>query len=379
MNSGSNDFLAALMRNKPMIIFSIFVCCAIAASSYKFLQKNYKVTATISLETSYFQVPLVSGFLPEVSDTQELRAQRDALIHRALNHDFLTELNNQYHLIKPAIAQAPTIVSTYDLDLLSKRFEIIPSSPSSFVVSFIAHDPEQGYAVVQQFVNHLKTLMTDERRSHLLDLHDAIQDQLESLTFGSGGNESANPILSVRPDLVEHRAEKIQAEIETLKSTYSEKHPKIAELKRQLDQLSRFMTPHSEAVAAPARTDTFSEVHVDPASKDLFDDLLRKYRYLEVVMYMDQENKNQYLNYLSEPYVPRTPIWPKLPLLLSWGAAAGFLLGSALSLLKEMPKSRVRVLNNEISPDQTIHTPITPDLLGLETSGERAYGRVHSA
>jgi uncharacterized protein involved in exopolysaccharide biosynthesis len=342
----ANSYLVQLKKNKMMVLNTVGICCAISLGSYFVLPKNYKVSTSIALQTQYFQLPLISGFMPETSDPAELRSKREALMHLALNQKFLGEIADKYKLVKD-----PS--NSFEIELLSKKFEIIPSGPSSFVVSFSAKEPQLAYQVLQDFLAHLRNVMTEERKTLLLNLHDAIQEQLETISVGKQG-ETASAILASRPDLVQRQIIKIQNQIETLKSSYSETHPRIAALKEQLAQLSQYNSKSNGPESAPSMStaDVFTGAQVDPASKELFDDLIRKYRYLEVVIYMDQQNKDQYVSFLDEPYVPRSPTFPKLPLLMTWGIALGFLIGSVRVLLKALPRGlgkRFSVVSSESS------------------------------
>ncbi|MBC7397840.1 MAG: hypothetical protein H7333_10400 [Bdellovibrionales bacterium] len=324
-----NDYFNTLLQHKKRILNCIGVCTLLALGSYFVLPKTYKVSSMISLQTQYFQLPLVSGFLPETMDPQELKAKREALLHLAMNQQFLSQMATRYKLIKD-----PT--NSHDLELLAKKLEIIPNGSSAFIVNFTAKDPNVAYQVLQEFISHLQSIMTTERHTLLLNLHDAIQEQLETIAFGKPG-DTPNAIYAARPDLVQQRMDKIQSEIATLKASYSEKHPRITALKDQLTQLAQFNKPFSDSSPPAAKGDMFGGIKVDGASKELFDDLLKKYRYLEVVIFMDQQNKDHYMSLLNEAYIPESPVFPKLPILIVWGIAAGFLLGSIWVLMKEMP------------------------------------------
>jgi len=298
-----------LLNHKYQILKTIGICCILALASYFILPRRYKATASVAMQTAYFQIPLVSGFLPETMDPQELRAKREAIVHRAMNHEYIAAVARRHNLIKNSDLESG---NSYYLEELEKRFEIIPNGTSSFTISFTAKDPSVTHQVLREFVDHLQAVMTRERHTTLLNLHDAIQDQLEVL---SSGKVSGRKI------------ENIQREIETLKATYSAKHPRIAELTGQLAHLKKL--PQQEKAWS---IDLFAGAKTNADSKELFDDLMKKYRYIGVVMHMDQESKDHYLSYLNEPYIPHSPIWPKLPILLVWGIAAGFLFGS-LSVL----------------------------------------------
>ena len=332
----TNDYWEILKQHKQKVLNAIGICCALSLLSYFVLPRNYKVSATISLQTQYFQLPLVSGFLTETVDPQELRSKREALLRLALNQQFLSHIASKYQLVKD-----PT--SSYELEQLNKKFEIIPNSQSSFVINFNAKDANLAYQVLHEFITHLQDVMTQERHVLLLNLHDAIEEQLESISVGRS-SENASSIYSIRPDLVQERMEKIQEEIETLKNSYSEKHPRITALKDELAQLAQWNRPVTENAPLNPKGDVFSGIKVDDASKELFDDLLKKYRYLEVVIYMDKQNKDHYLSYLNEPFIPNAPTWPKIPILLAWGVALGFLIGSIFVLIRETPKFKTTFL-----------------------------------
>jgi len=338
-------YLNALLQYKGKILNTVAICCILSLGSYFILPKNYKVSTSIALQTQYFQLPLVSGFMPETVDPQELRSKREALIHLALNQKYLEEMAEKYKLVKD-----PS--NSYEIELLNKKFEIVPNGSSSFIVNFNATDPTVAYQVLEDFLNHLKKVMTEERRTVLLNLHDAIQEQLESISVGKLG-EASSAILSARPDLVQRQIENVQNQIETLKKTYSERHPRILALKQELSKLSQYNTKsftENTPVSVPNIDQVIAGTQIDPASLDLFNDLIRKYRYLEVVIYMDQQNKDQYVSFLNEPYVPHSPTFPKLPLLLTWGIALGFLLGSVRVLLPTLPKSQLVRTTGEILP-----------------------------
>ena len=328
----ANDCWLILKQHKQKILNVIGVCTAISLLSYFVLPRNYKVSTTIGLQTQYFQLPLISGFMTETVDPQELRSKREALLRLALNQKYLAEIASKYQLVKD-------VSNNFELDQLNKRFEIIPNGQSAFIINFNAKDPNVAFQVVQDFVGHLQGVMTQERHRLLLNLHDAIEGQLETLSAGK--STDGNTVYSVRPDLVQNRVEKLQEEVKTLENTYSDKHPRVIALKEQLAELSQMNRPVAEKGLAVPKGDLFAGFRPDDASKDLFDDLLRKYRYLEVVIYMDKQNKDHYVSYLNEPFVPQAPTWPKIPILLAWGVAIGFLIGAALVLLREMPKFKV--------------------------------------
>ncbi len=328
--TASQNYLNSLARQKFLVLRTMLVTCALAGAAFYLLPKHYKVSTTIALQTEYFQLPLVSGFLPETNDPQELRAKREALIRTALNREFISRIGERYPVLK-GNGQSPQS----ELEQLNKKFEVIPNGPSSFIINFTANDPKVAYQVLQDFLARLQSIMTEERHIGLLNLHDAIREQLEIISFGKPGVGSST-IYALRPDLVRSRMESIQTEMENLRKSYSDKHPRISALQEELDQLMQWSKPWAESTNRARASEAFTGAKISPESRELFDDLLKKYRYLEVVIFLDQHNNNHYLTYLSEPFIPESPVSPKLPLLALWGLAAGFLAGSALVLFKQL-------------------------------------------
>mgnify|MGYP000173201880 CR=1 FL=1 len=84
----------------------------------------------------------------------------------------------------------------------------------------------------------------------------------------------------------------------------------------------------------------FSGAKVDDSAKELFEDLLKKYHYLEVAIYLDAQSQDTYLTILQEPFVPKAAIWPKRPIFLIWGVLAGFLIGTFLALASEVIQAK---------------------------------------
>jgi LPS O-antigen subunit length determinant protein (WzzB/FepE family) len=339
MNNAQNirNMIDAILRQKNLILGAIVISAVASMAGYKFVPKSYKVQAVIGVQTQYFQSPLVRDFVAETWDAGELRSQREALIRRALNHEFLLDLGKRHHLFGKLKDDE---ISSYDLDFLSKKFEVVPTGATSFLLGFFSKDPEEGYRIVQEAIAHIRSNMAEERHNTLLRLHDAIQDQLEVLSFGKQDG-STPTIMASRPDLVKVEMERVKAQISVLRRSYSDRHPKVAELNRKLESLQKWLKqPTLEMASTPARSGVFSGTKVDDSAKELFEDLLKKYHYLEVAIYLDAQSQDTYLTILQEPFVPKAPIWPKRPIFLIWGVLAGFLIGSIFALVSEVIQAR---------------------------------------
>ena len=331
----SNAYIAAALRQKYIILGTVFVFCFVSMAGFRLLTKKFKVQTTISIQTQYFQIPMIRDFVPETFDGQELRAQREALIRKALNQEYAKEIGKKFNLFKLKPGEEPT---TADTSELIGRFETVQAGPSSYLIGFFSSNPYVGYDILKDCIAHIRNMLAQDRHAKLVRLHDAIQDRLEVLSFGKGNG--ASPMMSQRPDLIKKEIERIQEEIKALRSTYSDKHPKIAALTKRLTEISRLINPANEGAIPKMNPGVFSGAKVDEGSKDLFQDLIKKFHYLEVVMYLDEQSIDTFLTVLQEPFVPTAPMWPKRPIILIWSVISGFLVGSLLGLLKELYSRR---------------------------------------
>ncbi len=344
----TNAFLAVLLRQKFLILGTVFVFSFVSMAGFRFLTKKFKVQTTISIQTQYFQIPMIRDFVPETFDGQELRAQREALFRKALNQEYVRELGKKYNLFRTKPGEEPT---TADVAELISRFELIQAGPSSYLIGFFSSNPYVGYDIMKDCIAHIRSMLAQDRHAKLVRLHNAIQDRLEVLSFGKGGG--ASPLMSQRPDLIKKEIDRIKEEITALRSTYSDKHPKIAALTKRLIEISNLLDPANEGKVQRTNPGIFSGAKVDDASKDLFQDLIKKFHYLEVVMYLDEQSIDTFISVLQEPYIPTAPMWPKRPIILIWSVISGFLVGSLLGLLKELYSRRragtlpIDVLRNE--------------------------------
>lgn len=361
MNPSAKQFLEVLLRQKNLILGTIAIAVVGTMVAFKFVPKKYKVQTTISIQTQYFQVPLVRDFMPETFDGGELRSQREAILRRALDHKYLLDLGKRYQLFGKMSDDA---IKTADLEDLSHRFEIVPAGPTSFLIGFFSPSPEAGYNVLVDIIGHIKQTLAQERRTTLLRLHDAIEEQLESLSAG-GRQVVGDPTdRDMRPELVKKEIDRLESELSALKTTYSPRHPKIAELSKRLETLQKWLVVNPEVEAArKVRSLNFSGSKVDPASKELFEEMLKKYHYLEVAIYLDEQSRDTYMSILQEPYVPRAPLWPKRPVFLIWAVVVGFFVGALLALMREIvPAGSMRRIRLAVVARSESSSPMRSEL-----------------
>ena len=337
--SKTKTFIRAAVQHRAILLGCFVGGIVLSMVSYRFVTKRYKIQCVVGISTHYFQNPMVRDFMPETFDAQEIRAQRDSIIRQALNHKFLAAIGNKYKLFGK---KEPAQITSFDLDTLGRSFEVVPAGPTSFLIGLFSDDGDKGFQLMQDFLNHIRQTLNEERTSTLSRLHDAIRDRLEALSTGEH-TVGMNPVLASRPDLVKAEISRAEEEMARLRESYSEKHPRVVQLNKRIDELNGYLRPAvNDKVSPPARTRaaSFSGAKIDASSKDLFQDLLKKFHYLEVVIFLDQQSQESYLSILQEPFVPQSPMWPKRIIFLLWGAVGGFLVGAIGILFMEVLRNR---------------------------------------
>jgi uncharacterized protein involved in exopolysaccharide biosynthesis len=352
--NGIADFLKAVIKRKYILIAAMVVCAAISMLIFKYVPKKYKTSTVISIQNQYFQNSLVRDFIPEPSESSELRGARETLIRHALNHEFMREIGVKYNFIKNSANMTPTfkgveetanfedeMSNSFELELLLQRFEIIGAGPGSFLIGFSANDPVVSYRVINDAINRIRQTMTAERHESLERLRMAIEDRIEALSFGK--NAGLGPVAASKPELLKSQVTALESELAALKLQYSDRHPKVIETEARLAEMKKWLAMSSSSMARESSDSSSSMMNNsklgEGSSKELFQDLLKKFHYLEIVIALDDSNPNGYMTVVQEPTMPHSALWPKRSIFLIWGVSIGFLLGSLMIFFLELTEA----------------------------------------
>src|SRR5437660_10411979 len=79
-----------------LIVTGTLISVALFISAASLLPKKYKAHFVLTIYTKYFQSPLVGDFIPELSESSEIRSQRESLIRQVLTPDYLDSLGERY-------------------------------------------------------------------------------------------------------------------------------------------------------------------------------------------------------------------------------------------------------------------------------------------
>lgn len=324
-----------LKRHALSIILFVMVFAALGVLAAEYLPKKYKSKAILSIQSGYFQHPLVRDLISEVQDPGELSAQRLALLRMALNDTFLDRLGEKY-----GYYQYPwnSRMRLLDREEFLKKIEYFAVSPSSFQISIISDDPNTAFDVTSEVLNQMTFTLIDQRYQTLMQAREAILKQAKLLN-NTLGSEGGLP----NREALETELAKMEAGLAALRTRYTDSHPEVVRMRGRSRALAEQIRRTPRASGSP-QVDDYTKVFLSPASRassqEIFNDLLRKLSHLNVVLEMERDRQNvSYLNVIEQPTVPTKPFFPDPIEFALYGGLLGLIVSGIRMTYSEIKRS----------------------------------------
>ena len=308
-------FSANLMKKYSLQIIAIIgLFVGIALTAAFTIKPRYKVASVVSISPSYFQNSLMREFLSEVYDPNELRSQRMSIMSAALDKNFLDQL---------AVMDGIDISKETSTQAAERRMitlstiEIIPTQASDFQISVISTNREKAMELNQKVIANIIVVLKNKRMGTLTNLRSAVAAQIE--------NMSPNIEVPASHDAQVARMANIEMQVADLKERFSNQHPQVVALEKQLANYKK-ITSKSAGTG-----DSISNYNIkDGTGKSVnyntvYDDLIRKLRYINIVMAAESTPQPSYFSVVRSPEYPLGAIWPKKTLFLIWSLLLGIL------------------------------------------------------
>ena len=354
-----------LKRRAGMIAGVTVLSAALMVAASFLVPKRYKSEAQITIYGKYFQNPLVHDLVPDLYEATELKLQREALIRQALNDTFMDKIGESkgiYH------SKAGTPERTRDRDELRKNIEVFPLNGTTFQVNFVSNSRELARDGGKLAVEEILKNLVDQRKRTLSNVRNAIRSRLESMAMQLSNH--ADPLASARPELLESELAKTEEEINGLLSRYTERHPQVVKLRTRAEWIKKWIAaqadPHLPRAVVKAQGDSSPRVLVggelDQPTREVYQELLKKYNYLNVGIEMENVEAVNYYGIQESPDLPASAFAPKRINFLIFGAAAGLLLALFVVLLqeymREIEPELVRATGpSPVQPKRPLQTP----------------------
>jgi hypothetical protein len=338
MDDGDGLPIAAIIlfvRKHFIFIFLMGILGAGAGyGAVQIVPKRFKTSATLNIQNSYFQIPLVNDFVSGSNDPSEIQSQKQALLQMALNDEFLESLGQEF---KQFHSEPGTAARAGEKEAFSKSVDSFALNSNTFQLGVAAGDPKVSLAMTQKILERVENLLIEERTKKLVQYRDSLQKRLASLGPKPGSQSKGHHAPAADPRLRQIRA--MEARLAELSTQFTPDHPTILEMKEQLQVLkSRMKSPNEAGIrGTPAEGEIQESLNNVSEGVDLYNDLTKKLSYLDIVLELEQDrSKVQYLSVIQKPQLQLKPVSPKVRDFVAGGAVAGFALAFLISLISEM-------------------------------------------
>lgn len=342
-------------RRLILIIVGVTFGATLAFVGSGYIPKKYKSKAAITIQSGYFNHPLISAFFAGINDTAEMSSQRAALIRSALSDSFLESFERKYFQEHSSSSATP---KPFDREHILRRIEYFPSNQTTFQLSVIAPTAESAAAATNEVVTHIATTLWEERHNQLTRVQRALIQQTSLLQQGLNRGPP-----SQHNDGLESRISLARSKLASLREYLAESHPDVISLKRQLDSWASGASNTAQIPdASPSEID---DVFFSPQSRDttkeIIDGLLGKLAHLNIVLHADSESACcAFIDIVEKPRIPLSPFSPNRTTLTLIGAAAGLFASLTLAIITELRRNAV------ITPSEAetfLNVPLLGELL----------------
>lgn len=299
-------------RLQILAIVGLFVGTAVIAGLV--IKPRFKVASVISISPSYFQNSLMREFLSETYDPNELRSQRLSVMSAALDKKFLDAIATEEGV---DLAKETTKDAAERRAKVLSAVEIIPTQATDFQISVIGSDRDTAMSLNQRVIDNILVVLKDRRMGMLTNLRSAVAAQIETMT--------PNMEIPATHDAQLVRISSIESQIAELKEKFSDQHPQVLALKKQLANYKKL------AAKSAGTNDALVNYNITPVenkpgqSNSVYEDLVRKLRYLNIVIAAESMPVPTYFSVVRSPEYPLSAIWPKKGLFVIWALLLGIL------------------------------------------------------
>lgn len=346
MNSNETFDIAVGIRifRRNLVIFAgaVLISTAVAMAIAFSLPQQFKSRAVLNIQSSYFQNPMIRDLISEVSDPQELQAQRMSLLRLALSNDFIDALANKYNKYTPKARESEQGLAV-ERDTFSQRIEYYSLSPTTFEIKVRAEQPALAQKMATQVIERMKATLIEERGENLYRTKKAIESHVKNL--GENIQRIATPSGEIA---IQSELDKVESTLAGLLMKFTESHPEVKKIRARQRTLAAAQRPKTTQMQPPSDEIIASGgTLAKQPSQEVYNDLLKKLSYLAIVLDMEKDKDNlSYMGVIEQPTYPSKAAFPNKRLFLALGLVVGVLLGAFLSIIAELGRRSI------LSPSQ---------------------------
>jgi uncharacterized protein involved in exopolysaccharide biosynthesis len=219
-----------------------------------------------------------------------------------------------------------------------------------FTVSFEASDPQTASQVANELVTHILNEDLRDRTSRASDTTKFLAREVQRLQADSAGIEAkiaqakltqVKSAASPTSDQPATQLAQLKAELVQKSALYSDRHPVMQALKRQVEAMEKAATPPpSNGAEAPVPLD-FLETQQDSIQKNL-EVAAAKLAAARMGETLEKDQQSEKLEVIEQPTVPQEPVKPNRPKMAGIALFLAFAAGGGLAFLAELADKGIR-------------------------------------
>lgn len=344
------DIIGLVRRNLLNTVIITLLCGVIAAVVVIQIPRKYKASSTLAIESGYFKNP-AGDLIADISEQQELNAQRQALLKVALNDTFIDGLAERFKVYS---SKPDTPFRGIEREYFSKRIEFVTVNANQFLISVTAEKPRESYEMLKLVLDRITGVLFEERFKKIVKVRDAIKKQFDELLSQNRIRET-----NVPHDELQAKLEAATRKLNTLKARFTSNHPDVIAAMREVEQYEK-----SPRRSIKQRLSEESDISL-PRNKEFsapnerLNELFKKLDNLEIILNLEYNREDpSYLTIVEQPRIPARSFFPDRKLFVAGGLVVGLVISFVLATFFEIRRG-------------TLLTPqMASDVLGAPLLGE---------
>jgi uncharacterized protein involved in exopolysaccharide biosynthesis len=350
-------FYWELFKRRWAYFFVPFVVIASAGVGVALLwPATYSSEGKILVQSQLIPTELVR---PTVTSAAQERIQ--VIEQRTMTRDNLIAIADKFQLFPDkrtlmsvselvALMKKQTKIAPVDVELDFKQRSRLENPTIVFSVGFEYSDP----AIAARVANELMTRILNEdlrdRTSRATDTTKFLSREVQKLQADNAALDAriaqlrlsqGKPAVSGNTDQPATMLSQLKIELVQKSALYSERHPFIQSLKRQIEAMEKAVPPPASTDSVPSASLEALVAQQEALQKNL-DEASAKLAAARLGENLEKDQQSEKLEIIEQPAIPQEPIKPNRPKVAGLAVLLALMAGAGLILVAEMADKGIR-------------------------------------
>jgi uncharacterized protein involved in exopolysaccharide biosynthesis len=350
-------FYWELFKRRWAYFFVPFVVIASAGVGVALLwPATYSSEGKILVQSQQIPTELVR---PTVTSAAQERIQ--VIEQRTMTRDNLIAIADKFQLFPDkrslmsvtelvALMKKQTKIAPVDVELDFKQRSRLENPTIVFSVGFEYSDP----AIAARVANELMTRILNEdlrdRTSRATDTTKFLSREVQKLQADNAALDAriaqlrlsqGKPAVSGNTDQPATMLSQLKIELAQKGALYSERHPIIQSLKRQIEAMEKAVPPPASTDSVPSASLEGLVAQQEALQKNL-DEASAKLAAARLGENLEKDQQSEKLEIIEQPAIPQEPIKPNRPKVAGLAVVLALMAGAGLTLVVEMADKGIR-------------------------------------